>query len=348
LNEYNPVRPIFNANKIVVVDGLVGGGKGLISSVLGSLPNVEMWVHDGKIEQVCAMHSLGHLTMECATSLIRTWCDEKAYNLSIMRDINCKYQDMSSVFKDARPWRYFARFFMSPGEAVARRVATSGMILNFMTHSNTAYAAPIFNALEDKLVYIRFSRCPMNEYMINHLARWSERWGSDSNSGMVLCQSPTDKGSSPIPFFAIDHVDEYRHCSPKDKAVLILREWLLGGNDMVDEYKNNSKSIVFDIPYEKFIFSPDIYLDQIASVLGTYVDRVTKKMMRKQRVPRKSLEDAPRNKVYSRLGWSSPKQHLSIHGELNNTRERIKNELSDSTMNILDEMTASYLTRYNI
>jgi len=37
-----PSRPAFLNNKIVVVDGLAGGGKGLISTVVGALPRVEM------------------------------------------------------------------------------------------------------------------------------------------------------------------------------------------------------------------------------------------------------------------------------------------------------------------
>ena len=33
------------AKKIVIVDGMIGGGKNLISSIVSSLPNVEMWLH---------------------------------------------------------------------------------------------------------------------------------------------------------------------------------------------------------------------------------------------------------------------------------------------------------------
>ena len=58
-----PTRPGFMTNKVLVVDGLVGGGKALLSQILAALPQVEMWIHREELEQICAMHSLGHILM---------------------------------------------------------------------------------------------------------------------------------------------------------------------------------------------------------------------------------------------------------------------------------------------
>ena len=66
-----PFRPVCLRNTVVVVDGIVGGGKGLMSAVVGAIPKVEMWVHRGKIEQISAMHHLGHLSMEEQFSSLR-------------------------------------------------------------------------------------------------------------------------------------------------------------------------------------------------------------------------------------------------------------------------------------
>ena len=52
------------------------------------------------------------------------WIDEEAYNLSMARDINCRPGDMSSIFKDARPFRYIKRLFMKGGADAIQRAST--------------------------------------------------------------------------------------------------------------------------------------------------------------------------------------------------------------------------------
>ena len=48
---------------MVVVDGLIGEGKGLLSPIVGSLPKVEILVHRPKIEQICSMSRLKQITV---------------------------------------------------------------------------------------------------------------------------------------------------------------------------------------------------------------------------------------------------------------------------------------------
>ena len=105
------------AKKIVIVDGMIGGGKNLLSSIISSLPNVEMHLFKYEIEHVCALNHLGHLSLDAAKTLINMWTDEEIYNQSMSRNTNFRLSDNSSVFKDARPLRYFKRLFKSPAEA---------------------------------------------------------------------------------------------------------------------------------------------------------------------------------------------------------------------------------------
>ena len=64
------------AKKIVIVDGMIGGGKNLISSIVSSLPNVEMWLAKPKIEHVCALHHIGHISLDATITLIKTWMNK--------------------------------------------------------------------------------------------------------------------------------------------------------------------------------------------------------------------------------------------------------------------------------
>jgi len=319
-----------------------------MSAVVGALPKVEMWIHRAKIEQICAMHHLGHLSLEGAVSLLKMWIDEEAYNLSLVRDINCRPSDMSSIFKDARPFRYIKRLFMQGDADAIRRVIDDELIVNIMTHSNTEFALPLFHALGDRLVYVRLTRCPMNEYMLNHLERWSKRWGTDVRTGMLLHKNNANEHNSETPYFMLNHEEEYLQSTSLEKSVLMLRQWQRMGDSMVDKLKNISIAKIIEIPFEKFVFDPNTYLHEIAVALDTRIDSVTKKMMKKQGVPRKSLTDAPFNKTYAKLGWSAPKENLTFIEEFNATRTLFQDKLSSDSMNLLDDISNEYIQRHHL
>jgi len=339
-------RPNYLSNKVVIVDGIVGGGKGMMSAIVGALPRVEMWVNRPKVEQVCAMHHLGHITTDGAVVLLKNWMDEEILNLSIMRDINCRPSDMSSIFRDARPIRYLKRLFSEVGDASVQRVINEKSIVNFMTHSNTAYALPIFEAFSDRLVYVRLTRCPMTEYMLNHLARWSKRWGNDVRSGMLLHK--TINYDKDVPFFMLNNEEEYMSAQPVERSILMLSAWQRGGNAIVDSIEDKTAATIIEVPFEKFVFDPLPYVLSIAEALETNIDDVTKKMMKKQKVPRASLIDAPKNKAYIKLGWKAPKEHLTVLDEFAATRKLYIDKVSTTYKKLLDDITDEYIDRYDI
>ncbi len=342
-----PNRESYIHNKVLFVDGLVGGGKGLISAIVGSLPRVEMWVSRSKIEQICGMHHLDHISMEGTVALLRSWIDKEFYNISIVRETNFRPKDMSSIFKDARPWRYFSRLFKNDGEEAIKRIRNEGMIINVMTHANTGYAEPIFNALGDRLVYVRIVRSPMTEYIHRLLVRWAQRWGDDFD-GMILHYSSNSTPNNNVPFFMLGKEAEYLESSCMDRAILMLEAWQEYGDEVIDKLKESSKAKIIEIPFEKFVRDPDPYVKEIADALDTNIDWITKRMLKKQGVPRVSTSDAPVNKAYIKLGWSAPTKHSTIFQDFEASREEAKKTASLQAMNILDNISDKYIKRYKI
>ena len=197
-----PYRQLYFAKKIVIVDGMIGGGKNLISSIVSSLPNVEMWLHKPKIDQICLLHHMGHISLDATIALIKTWMDEEICNQSMSRNTNFKPSDYSSVFYDARPLRYFKRLFKSPLKAI-ESIKKEMSVLNIMTHVNTSYAKPLFEALGEHLIYIRVVRHPMSTYMIQHNANWTKRWETGVRHGHMLYETMDQNSKSiHLPFYA--------------------------------------------------------------------------------------------------------------------------------------------------
>ena len=336
------------AKKVVIVDGMIGGGKNLISSIVSSLPNVEMWLYKPKIEQICVLHDHGHISLDAAKTLIKNWIDEEICNQSISRNTNFKPSDYSSVFHDAKPLRYFKRLFRSPSE-IENAIRKEMPILNLMTHVNTSYANPLFEALEERLIYIKIARHTMSTYMIGHNINWIKKWELSQRYGHLMYKS-LDNNSKQIhlPLYAQKIEKEYLKANHTDKVILLFDQWIRNGDSFIDEIKKKTKAKIYEIPYEKFVFEPKKYIDEIAKSLEVKLDKTTLKIMRKEKVPRTSLADAPKSAVYFKNGWRAPKKNLSLAENFLEGRLFAANKATLKGLKLLDKLAEYYETRYCI
>jgi hypothetical protein len=343
-----PHRPLDLVKKVVIIDGMIGGGKNLVCSIVSSLPNVEMWIHRPNIEQVCALHHLDHISLDATKTLINTWMSEEIYNLSISRNINFKPSDYSSVFHDSRPLRYFKRLFKNPLKA-KESIEKEMPILNLMTHVNTSYAKPLFEAIGERLVYIRVTRHPMSTYMLKHNARWTQRWETNDRHGHIMYKT-LDRNSKSInlPFDAKNIEKTYLDTNSINRAILLFDQWIRNGDNFIDKINKFTKATIFEIPYELFVFDPQTYIKKIALSLGVTPDYKTNKMMRRQGVPRISLDDAPKNKVYLNYGLEVPKKNFTLSENFAQGRAYAEETASPEALSILDKLARDYEERHGI
>ena len=343
-----PHESSYLAKKIIIVDGMIGGGKNLISSIMSSLPNVEMWSVKPEIEQVCALHHLGHISLDAAKTLINNWADEEIYNHSMSRNINFKPSDHSSVFYAPRPLRYIKRLFKSPSEAT-ESLKKEMPVLNLMTHINTSYAEPLFEALGERLIYIRTTRHPMSKYMLKHNRKWNERWTIDDRHGPILYKTFDQSCKSiHLPFYAKNIEKTYLDANSTDRSILLFDLWIRNSDDFIDKVKKSTKASIFEIPYEKFVFQPETYIKKIALSLAVTPDNVTNNMMRRQGVPRNSLTNAPKDKIYSKIGWEPTKKILTLTENFAEGRAYAAETASPEALSILDKLAEDYEKRYDI
>ena len=83
-----------------------------------------------------------------------------------------------------------------------------------MTHINTSYAKPLFEALGEHLIYIRFVRHPMSTYMINHNINWTKRWETGGRHGHMLYKTKDQNSNSiKLPFCAKNFEKNYPNFS---------------------------------------------------------------------------------------------------------------------------------------
>jgi len=99
------------------------------------------------------------------------------------------------------------------------------------------------------------------------------------------------------------------------------------------------------VPFEKFVKSPDDFMNKFSSILGSPLTKSVKKEMSKQKVPRKLLSDGPALEIYKRCGWQPP-QTINEEDELNIRRELVSKNVSDGALNLLDKISEEYVSNF--
>ena len=339
--------------KIAIVDGLIGGGKAMLSPIVGAMPNVEMWLHRPLWESICQMYYLDKISDVAASTYFQLASDYDIYNLQLGRELNARPSDFTGIFKSDKIFQYFKRLLNSDdGEIIVNKILNEKPVLNILTHALSASSYPLFQAFGEKLTFIRLVRSPANDFMLRRLMNWTEKWSNnDLRSISITYRKDNSNFTDSVPYIVKGKEDEYLGNNKIGKAILLLGEWQSNGDRVIDVMNKETQSTIIEIPFEKFVFNPRDYVDTIAKSLGTFVDKRTVKAMNKQNVPRKCLTCAPESKIYRKMGWVPPPigSNLSLEDEFNKGIEfAISAGASQRSIDLLEELQSNYLYRYNI
>lgn len=111
---------------------------------------------------------------------------------------------------------------------------------------------------------------------------------------------------------------------------------------LVEKY--NAKIIT--IPFECFVINPWEFMEQIERLLDTKMTVVTRRMMKRQNVPRKMYADGIGLKIYRRCGWVPPKSDSNENKEFEIRRQFAQAHASSEAMEVLDRLCADYEDKY--
>ena len=157
-------RSKYLANSVVVVDGFPGCGKTLFGPIISSLSRVEIMQYIFEIEFICRLSFLNKIDKVSASALISMLTDHKLYQTMMGRDTNFRFSDLSGVFKNPFPLRYFKRIFSEGDMKIPEIIETERPILNFVAHDLLSYSEPLLEAIGKRLTYIEVVRHPL--YMV--------------------------------------------------------------------------------------------------------------------------------------------------------------------------------------
>jgi hypothetical protein len=275
-------------NDVIIVDGLWGSGKTLLTPIISSMEDVEKQKIDYIYEYLCTLNWLKKIDSKSCEELISYYVDINQYDNIIGREINTKFGDDTSIFNNPKSLMYLKRMLFNKGVEINNNYA-----LLLMTHCIFAFSDPIFNALGSRLKFIEIVRHPL--YMVQHWFNAYERFNVSTEFELCL-----DIPGPKVPWFAKDWSNEFKLLNNVEKSILSI----------IYLYKEIDKVILDDkkdfliLSFESIIVSPSTNIDKLCSYLGREKPKNITRVLKKQKIPRATISSG---KGHSKYGFKSNK-----------------------------------------
>ena len=308
-------------NKVILTDGMIGGGKTLIANLISGLKDIDPWIYDTNIERICSLNSIKKIDLETSADLLKKNLNEKYYDNFILRHVNYRKQDLSSVLNNIRLKNIEKRKHLTD-DVAKRKIKNTKMCLQYMTHKNSPYAEPIFKACGKQLLYVLILRNPFNIYTINWLARWMKLFGKfDARDGRINFYSNKHKINFPFEI-KIKEVDYFNKLNRFEKSIFFMEYYYYISVKKIIKFSKKYGSNYIIVPFENLTQNPEKYLKKISKILKIKIDKLAKKHMKINNVPRSNPEQKVISLVYN-YSKNVPKETKNL-GKKNLTANSLK------------------------
>jgi len=329
-----------NSNKVIFTDGLIGGGKTLIANLISSFKNVDPWNYYSIYEQLCSLKYLKKIDLDTASNLILKSYNEKYYDNLILRYVNFRRADISSIFNHPRKKKLLKRLKISDNLA-KKNVHSSKIINHYLVHMNAPFSEPIFKTFKKDLVYVLILRNPLNIYSLHHIANWTKKWSDKKGRHSMMTYNHKNEN---VPYLISKKIlNEYKNCNPYEKAIILISEYYENLKNIY-KFQTKYKSKLIVIKFDNFIINPNNYLKKISTNLKVGIDKIIKNELKKNKIPRKGIYDFPKNlKISSNLSMREyymkffPKEFINKY---------LKNDIVISEKNVLEFIKKKIRPKY--
>ena len=343
-NEPRTVREKTLLEEVVLIDGQPGCGKTLFTAIVAAMDRVELLNYSAELENICALKYLNKITDDAAEAMIRIQMDLVIYETMMSRRTNFRPSDLSSVFRDVNILTYFKRLFLKGDEVIPERIIKDRPILHFATHNLLAFSKPIFDALKRRIFLIEIVRHPL--YMLiqqtfNQINLY-ETTGTARQFHIFI-----DHNGKQLPYWNLGHEEVYLKSNPIERAIFEMKKIC----DLTEAFKikNNHQYAgkILTIPFERFVLDPWPYMGKIEKLVDSKVTKRTKRIIQKQKVPRKKISEGIPLAIYKRCGWEPPDTSLSEKQELDKRRQfAVDNGAGKNALDVLDKLSEEYENEY--
>ena len=267
---------------IVFVDGITRVGKTMLCNVLAYIRNVSPSQMIDPLEVLLPMYVTGHIDRNAVSAFLRIYLNKQFYNFKLSRDVNFRYDDLTSVHNSYRTKELFQNLHKADGDAVIDELRNDADIFQFMTHDLMTHYS-FFKDLNIDVKVLELMRHPVDTVHSWYARGWGERFDNDDpRSGTTLYKY----GDKTIPHYALGAEDQYLNLNPMEKCVfmhnrLINKTLIQFGQLSLDE-----KSKILLLKFEDILQQPSHQIERICHFLDSEPTEYIDKALHDARLPR--------------------------------------------------------------
>ena len=252
------------SNKIVFVDGLARTGKAVLNILLLSFENFSSIQFINVLEQLLPMYVHKKITKNAISALLRLYLNENFYNYKLSRNINFRYDDLTSVHKTKDIKKFYKNLGKKDGDKIIEELLQENITFQFQTHDLLTHYEK-FLQLEIDAHLIELFRNPIDTVHSWYLRGWGRRFdNSDPRNATTLFKYKEQT----LPHYVVDHIEEYICLNEMEKCVFMHNILL---KKSIQEYKKldkKKKDKILLLKYEDLLRDPDMQLKKIINFLN--------------------------------------------------------------------------------
>jgi hypothetical protein len=268
-------------NDIIVVDGFWGGGKSVVTSMVGSLSRVEKKKIEHVYEYVSLTHAAGKMDTDAAAVFLQIYADLSQYNNLIGREVNLRWADDSGFRNNPGSSKYLRRLFSQDGDLIPNKINSENIALLIASHKLLTTSEILYDSFKSRLKLIEVVRHPVHLFY-------------NTRDYLSVFDRPRefdlawDFNGVKIPVFAKSWAAEFAGASIADRALLTIARVQKAMIESIDQITLSGKPILV-LSFENTVLDPQTALLQLESFLGRTRTKFTKRVLRHQALPRTQI-----------------------------------------------------------
>jgi len=280
-------------SEIVLVDGLTRVGKSMLNTIITSLERISHPQFIEPLEQLLPMYKTGHIDRNAISAFIRLYLNERFYNYKLSRNVNFRYDDLTSIHNSTSSKDFFKNLSRNDGDEIINDLINDKTIHQFQTHDILTHYK-LFLELNIEVQMIELFRNPIDTIHSWYKRGWGRRFDNEDSRSFT---SLFKYGGNTLPHYAIGYEDEYFTLNEMEKCVFLHNILLKNSIQEYTELTDNEKSNILLVKYEDILENPNNEVDRICIFLKTTRSEFTDNALRNARVPRITKNEDREKKI---------------------------------------------------
>lgn len=288
-------------NDIIVVDGFWGGGKSVVTSIIGSMTRVEKKKVEHVYEYVCIAHSTGKMNTDAACAFLKIHADLSQYNNLIGREVNLRWSDDSGLRNNPGSLTYLKRLFHAGGDGIADQISERNLALLIASHELISVSDLLYESYGSRLKLVEVVRHPV--HLFNNVRDYTAKFERTREFTLSF-----EVSGVKVPWFAADWADEFVSSSITDRALLSIARMQSEMFSSIDSINAAQKPLLV-LSFENTVLRPEDSIEKLENFLNRPRTRRTNRVLRQQNLPRKQISAGKATSSFSFTSNSASSEH---------------------------------------